>query len=50
MELYKETTPDQGNAKQNDGGEGLSFRESLRNQCNIVSTRLVRTFGGRSTN
>ena len=34
MELYKEATPDQV-----DDGEGLPFRESLRNQCNIVSTR-----------
>ncbi|XP_044393886.1 uncharacterized protein [Triticum aestivum] len=49
MELYKDATPDQGNAKQAGGGEGLSFRESLRNQCNIVSTRLIQAFGGRST-
>ncbi|KAI4985343.1 hypothetical protein ZWY2020_017973 [Hordeum vulgare] len=50
MELYKEATPDQGNDKQSRDGEALSFRESLRNQCNFVSTRLIRTFGGRSTN
>uniref|UniRef100_M8C4X3 Peptidase M48 domain-containing protein n=1 Tax=Aegilops tauschii TaxID=37682 RepID=M8C4X3_AEGTA len=41
MELYKDTTCDQGNAKQADDNECLSFRESLRNQCNIVSTRLM---------
>jgi hypothetical protein len=49
MELYKDATPDQGNAKQAGGGEGLSFQESLRNQCNIVSTRLIQAFGGKST-
>ncbi|XP_044390813.1 mitochondrial metalloendopeptidase OMA1-like [Triticum aestivum] len=50
MELYKEATPDQGDDKQAGDGKGLSFRESLRNQCNIVSTRLKRGFGGISTN
>ncbi|KAM3278660.1 hypothetical protein ACQJBY_046124 [Aegilops geniculata] len=50
MELYKEATLDQGDDKQAGNGEGLSFRESLRNQCNIVSTRLKRGFRGISTN